>query len=377
MLPPQKILVVDDEPVTVELFERVLVKRGYQVQKAYNGLECIEKVRSFKPDLILLDIIMPEMDGIATCERLKEDPASANIPVIFITARTGKKQRLQGLALGAVDYITKPLDMAETVARVRTQLGLQQMHRENLALQLRMQDVRREAVIGAVTQGIAHNLNNLLGVVVGYVELLQAHPEDPERVKRMAGTIGKATQRIVQIVKQLNAMAEQGPIAHASTNIHSLLQEACETFTQEASMPTEFIIEEDIPASVQVLTHPETVKQSLNQLFANAWESYTEETKGPRKIWVRTRTLSSEENPPNGIGIEIRDAGVGIPAEIKDAIFEPFVSSKAHVGRGLGLTLVKHGLRHHHGDVSVEPYAKGGTIATVRLPLERDASQKN
>jgi DNA-binding response OmpR family regulator len=137
------ILVVDDQPINIKLLERKLQREDMDVVTAANGRECLDAVDQTSPDLILLDVMMPEMDGIETCERLKKNPDTNSIPIIFITARSSKEGKLEGLNVGAVDYITKPIDLDETLARVKTQLRLQEVHRENVDLQKRLGDARR------------------------------------------------------------------------------------------------------------------------------------------------------------------------------------------------------------------------------------------
>ena len=113
-------------------------------------------------------------------QRLQASEDTRSIPVIFVTARSSKEGKLEGLGVGAVDYITKPIDLDETLARVQTQLRFAAINREIIDLQRRLTESRRAATIGAVTQGIAHNLNNLLGVVIGYLDLIKAYADKPE-----------------------------------------------------------------------------------------------------------------------------------------------------------------------------------------------------
>ena len=178
------ILVVDDQPINVQLLKRKLEREGIRITAAYNGLEALDFVKKEKPDLILLDVMMPDMDGIEVCQRLQANDETRGIPVIFITARTAKESKLEGLNVGAVDYITKPIDLDETLARVQTQLRFVQINRQVVDLTRRLEESRKAATIGAVTQGIAHNLNNLLGVVIGYLDLVKAYYDKPEQVKK-------------------------------------------------------------------------------------------------------------------------------------------------------------------------------------------------
>ena len=146
-----KILVVDDQPINVQLLKRKLEREGLTVVAAYNGLEALDLVAKDKPDLILLDVMMPDMDGIEVCQRLQSNEETRPIPVIFITARTSKEGKLEGLGVGAVDYITKPIDLDETLARVQTQLRFVAINREMADLQRRLAESRRIATIGSST----------------------------------------------------------------------------------------------------------------------------------------------------------------------------------------------------------------------------------
>ena len=184
-----KILVVDDQPISVQLLKRKLEGEGMIVASAYSGREALDLVKQDKPDLILLDIMLPERDGIEVCQCLQADPATQSIPIIFITTRTAEEGKIEGLSVGAVDYITKPIDLDETLARIQTQLRFVAINRELVDLQHRLSAARRNATIGAVMQGITHNLNNLLGVVVGYIDLIKVYQEKPELVKKMPITL--------------------------------------------------------------------------------------------------------------------------------------------------------------------------------------------
>ena len=186
-----KILVVDDQPVNVKLLEKKLIREDMDVWTANDGETCLKLVAEHNPDVILLDVMMPNMDGHEVCARLQEREASRSIPVIFITANSTKEGKLEGLEAGAVDYITKPIDLDETVARVNTQLRFLEVNRENQELQKRLGEARRNAAIGAITQGIAHNVNNMLGVVVGYLDLIKTDLTNEELVHRGIGVTRK------------------------------------------------------------------------------------------------------------------------------------------------------------------------------------------
>lgn len=147
---PEKVLIVDDSVDNRRLLVRTLQKSGYELAEAANGKEALSRTREFYPDLILLDIMMPELDGYQVCETLKSDPDTADIPVIFLSAKTETQDKIKGLEIGGVDYITKPFDRGEVLARVRTQLKLRSLMKEILEKQKRLdEDLRAAAAIQA------------------------------------------------------------------------------------------------------------------------------------------------------------------------------------------------------------------------------------
>ena len=365
---PAKILVVDDQPINIKLLQRKLEREGYVVQTAYNGLECLEVVKASPPDLILLDVMMPEMDGIEACQRLKEDEDTKAIPIIFITAKSSKEGKLEGLSAGGVDYITKPIDLDETLARVKTQLRLQEIFRENMDLQMRLADSRKTAAIGAITQGIAHNLNNLLGVVVGYLDLLKNGFDSPDMVQRSVTLMDQAINRMVNIIRQLSTIATNERVALNPTNLRDLLEASIERFKEEYDVDTVVTISNDLPEDFTLTTNAEIVESIIGKLLINAWESYPKnEPNENREVWLETAL--ADKGDSQQLLIKVNDDGAGIAENIRDTIFEPFITSKTSVGRGLGLTMARHAIRNLRGDLDLKERPDGGTCAVVSYPI--------
>jgi CheY-like chemotaxis protein len=368
------ILVVDDQPINVQLLKRKLERDGLRVVAAYNGLEALALVKKEKPELILLDVMMPDMDGIEVCQRLQADDLTRSIPVIFITARTSKEGKIEGLSVGAVDYITKPIDLDETLARVQTQLRVVAINREMVDLQRRLVEARRAATIGAVTQGIAHNLNNLLGVVIGYLDLIKAYYDKPEQVKKNAQHVEDAVQRIVSIIKQLSSLVVKSRPPLSKGNLQRLLGSSILRFQSENRLTAQVTVENPL-GELSFDTNYEIFEEVLSKVLINAWEAYENKPADPRPIWIHTGLI---EKPDEGKFIEIRveDQGHGIDEEIRDHIFEPFISSKHTVGVGMGLTIARHALRNLGGEVSVVDRAGGGASAILHHPLESKRGRK-
>ena len=364
-----KILVVDDQPINVQLLKRKLEREGMTIMTAYSGSDALKLVAADKPDLILLDVMMPDMDGIEVCQRLQADLETKSIPVIFITARTSKEGKIEGLGVGAVDYITKPIDLDETLARVQTQLRFVTINRELVDLQRRLGDSRRSATIGAVTQGIAHNLNNLLGVVIGYVDLIKAYHDKPELVKKNANHLEDAVNRIVGIIKQLTGLVVKNrpPLIRAS--LARMVDSGIRRYQIEFKLDQP-ITQQHGPADVLIDTNVEVLEDVLAKVIINAWESYGDDPDDQRAINIRTEVVEKPEEGRFAL-IHVEDRGHGVDAEIRDHAFEPFTSTKHTVGVGMGLTVARHSMRNLGGEVLLADRPGGGTICTIRHPLER------
>jgi two-component system, sensor histidine kinase and response regulator len=368
------ILVVDDQPINVQLLKRKLEREGIRVFTATNGIEALAATAREKPDLILLDVMMPDMDGIEVCQRLQAQEDTRSIPIIFITARTNKESKLEGLGVGAVDYITKPIDLDETLARVQTQLRFVAVNRQVIDLTRRLEEARKAATIGAVTQGIAHNLNNLLGVVIGYLDLVKAYHDKPEQVRKNAQHVEEAVQRIVGIIKQLSGLVVKSRPPLVKAGLQSQLEGGVERFQTTYGLKAPIVIENPL-GDLSIETNYEIFEEVLSRVLINAWESYGPKYTEPRPISIHTRLL---DLPVEGRFVEIRvnDSGRGIAPEIRDKMFEPFVSSKQTVGVGMGLTVARHAFRNLGGEVTMADNTSGGATAILVHPIEKKVRQQ-
>lgn len=380
MNPPslETILIVDDQPVNVQLLMRKLEREGLGVTVAFSGEEALAAVARVHPTLILLDVMMPDMDGIEVCRRLQSDEATRAIPVIFVTARGAREHKIEGLSVGAVDYITKPVDLDEMVARVRTQLRFVSINREMVDLQKRLAESRRAAMVGAVTQGIAHNLNNLLAVVLGYIDLIKIQYNRPELVRNNAANAEKAVKRIAGVIRQLNQLVVQTRPPASRVLLQRLLDNSIARYQAALNITAPVSVKNPL-GDLEVEVHVESFEDILAKLLINALESY-----GPanapagnaanmaddtaRPIEMRTESAKTADGR-DAFSIFIEDRGRGIAPEIRDHMFEPFVSTKQYVGVGMGLSIARHTLRTLGGDLTVTDREGGGVTATLICPV--------
>ncbi|MBK1878033.1 hybrid sensor histidine kinase/response regulator [Pelagicoccus mobilis] len=362
------VLVVDDEPINIQLLQRKLEWDGITVLTATNGEACLEVAKNERPDLILLDVMMPGMDGFAVCGKLREDKRTAAIPVIFVTAHNSKKGKLEGLEAGAVDYITKPIDLDETIARVRTQLSYLAINKANIELTRRLGESRRSAAIGALTQGIAHNLNNLLGVVMGYLELAKVNYKDPDKVLKNIARVESASNRIVGIIKQLSTVAFTTRLPLHEMSLERLVTGSLRRAKEDSNRDYLVNIKND-HGELYIRTNIEAFEDALSKLIINAWESYGTEHTGPRPMTLEVSTADNE------VEFKLIDQGNGIDPEVEENMFEPFISTKNTVGVGMGLTVARHAIRTLGGEIYVLPNENGnGVTAKFSHPINREES---
>ncbi len=368
MIPPlqRSVLVVDDEPINIQLLQKKLEWDGIHVLTANSGQECLDVCKREKPDLILLDVMMPGMDGFEVCQKLQEDESTHGIPVIFVTAHNSKQNKLAGLKVGAVDYITKPIDLEETLARVRTQLNYLAINQANVDLTQHLGEARRAAAIGALTQGIAHNLNNLLGVVMGYLELAKVNHKDAEKVLENLTRVENAGNRIVGIIKQLSTIAFTNRLPLNEISIQKLVASSVERAREDSGFDIDVELTSEI-GSQFVKTNIEAFEDSLSKLIVNAWESYDELDPETRPISLTIKATNDLQEAE----FIIKDQGNGIDSKVEDHMFEPFISSKSTVGVGMGLTVARHAIRTLGGEIYIKPNKNGtGVTASFTHPLE-------
>lgn len=346
--------------------EKKLECEGMDVLTARSGPECLELAAETNPDLILLDVMMPNMDGIEVCSRLKDSENTRTIPIIFLTARDSREGMLEGLSVGAVDYITKPVDLDEAVARVRAQLHYHEIFKQNLELTQRLSESRRAAALGALSQGISHNLNNLLGVIYGYLELAKANIERPDSLSTHLNKIDIAVNRMTQIIRQVTTVSTRMQVSMARVTCGKLIDGAMARFRGERGDEIPIVVTNNA-TDTAVLTNVELFEDAVSKLIANAWESFgpRPETSAAVEVEVDVTTRDGREH----ITFSVLDRGKGLDPKVRDHVFEPFVSTKSTVGVGMGLTIARHSVRNLGGDIRLTDRPGGGTTASFFLPV--------
>lgn len=371
----RSVLVVDDVPKNIQILGSILRDEGYEISFALNGKDALKKVEASRPDIILLDVMMPEMDGYQTCSHLRENESTMDIPVIFLTAKTDEESRIRGFQVGAQDYVTKPFNTPELLARVNTHLQLKEVRDEMFFVnkQLRQENMLRESILNklAITNEklkdadniknefisiLSHDMGTPITVIKANLEMIeeiyfQYLDENLKRIFKTMERASEALERLRQDTLDLSRM-DMGTMKlnRENLNLCNLLEEAVDDIRGPASKKKQSVsLEMDEDLIINADRHK--IRRVLSNFLSNA-NRYSPEGKD-FKVIARKRQ--------NGVQVEIRDSGRGIEPEELERIFERFYRTGKRVegSTGLGLAIVKGIIKAHDGKVWAESEGDG------------------
>ena len=399
------VLVVDDTLGTLKMMVELLQAEGCEVRPANSGALALAAMASRLPDLVLLDIRMPEMDGFEVCRRLKADERTRDIPVIFLSAETDHKERVEGLRIGAVDFVCKPFQREELLARIDTHLELWHLRQhleeqvarrteelEQLNEQLRLELVahaRAEAErlqllaqvaqsqrlesIGTLASGVAHELNNPINIVMNFAELILDDTAVPGEAREFATSIGKESARMAGIVRSLLAFArkeEKG--APEPTRLAPIVAETV-SLIRATFRKDQIELTIDVPPDLpEVQCHSQEIQQVLMNLLTNARDALN--ARYPEFSPDKTIRIIARPFERQGVAwmrLSVEDRGGGVPPEIEDRLFDPFFTTKdMDKGTGLGLSISYGIVKEQGGELWFETEAGVGTRFHVDLKAD-------
>ncbi len=366
------ILLVDDNLVNIKFFFDILQQSGFRVSIAKDGESALEKVQNIFPDLILLDVMMPGIDGFETCRRLKNDQRTKEIPVIFMTALSDLVDKVKGLKLGAVDYITKPIQHEEALARINVHLELRQT-------QIKLVQTEKMSSLGQLVAGLAHEINNPVNFVYGNLPHAQQYINDllkllhlyeiytpypiPEiqayleeidleflkqDIAKILDSMQTVTERIREIVRSLRIFSHSDEAEYKLVDLHqgidSTLMLLSSRLKANHQRPAIEVVKEygDLPLV-------ECCAGQINQVFMNLLANAIDAIDERIESWEKTRNNSPQPFIPrikirteitanSTTAISISDNGLGMSQDVKNKIFDQFYTTKP-VGKGTGLGL--------------------------------------
>lgn len=362
-----KVLIVDDIEDNVVVVERLIRRQGLGTLVAYSGMQALSIAESKQPDLILLDVQMPEMDGFEVIKKLKENPKTKGIPVIFLTARTENDSMMEGFQLGGVDYITKPFNSGEVLNRVRTHLELKHAH--DIAIEQNEKLVALNATKDRFFSIIAHDLKNPITNFRDITRVLSDKFSDipNEELQEYLESLRYSSQAICVLLENLLdwSRSQRGAILFAPVefDFSFLVQNVVEVLHTSAINKNILIDTSYVPDGMRVVADVKMLNTVLRNLVSNAIK-FTEQG---GKV-----TVSAKKGEKN-TEFTVADTGVGISAIkilklFKVAENNSTVGTYGEKGTGLGLVLCKEFIDRHSGDIQIESTLGKGTKVTITIP---------
>ncbi|OEU67751.1 MAG: hypothetical protein BA863_12830 [Desulfovibrio sp. S3730MH75] len=400
-----RILIVEDNIVSLKLLEKILEKLGHKALVAEDGLKAWELFQKNKIRMVITDWMMPGMDGLELCQKVRSSDLPDYIYIIIITSKDKKEDIIKGLEAGADDYITKPINPNELQARLKAGERVIQLEKRQKEIQLQILQSEKMASVGQLAAGVAHEINNPTGFVSSNLKTLSDYQNDitklikqyrklitdlrnitakedfpspiaehVEQIRALETEIDvdfilndvldlikdckEGTERIKKIVLDLKDFAHPGEDKTQTTDINKGIESTLNVVWNELKYKA--TVAKDYCDLPQVQCYPQQLNQVFMNILVNAAQAITERG----EISVSTRS-------DNGfVEIKISDTGSGIPKENLPKIFDPFFTTKrVGKGTGLGLNVAYNIIKKHKGTIDVESEVGKGTAFTIRIPV--------
>jgi two-component system, sensor histidine kinase and response regulator len=355
------VLVVDDQAANVQLIGQILSAAGYEVMPAMSGEQALARVTARRPDLVLLDMMMPVMDGFEVCRRLQADAATNEVPIIFLTAATEREFIVRAFELGAVDYITKPFVAEELLARVRTHVNLKRAN-DHLRLIVRERE--------DVTAIVAHDLKNPISNIRFAAQMLRRPNVPPERHVSLVEDIIVCCDEAIEFIQRfLSRRAETERVRAlrvSPVDLGDLVDKAIARQTAAAEAKNVRLLRRG--DRLAALGDASSLRNVLQNLLSNAIRYAPPES----EIEVRL-----EGDRPGHVRVFVLDRGPGIPEGERQKLFTRFARIARSAGddagdvnsTGLGLAIAKGDIEQMGGFLWFEPRQGGGSIFAFELPI--------
>jgi two-component system sensor histidine kinase/response regulator len=408
---PFKILLVDDHPINLELLNQVFAK-DYQVYGANSGQKALQVCSTVHPDLVLLDVVMPDMDGYAVCQQLKADPALKDIPVIFVTSHNDPQSEAHGLELGAVDFISKPINRFVVRARVASHLALkvqrdQLRHeiteRKRIGAELDLYRLQLEGMVqertvelmaarkkaeaanqakSAFLANMSHEIRTPMNAILGYLHLIQGEPSTPTQKQHME-KVNHAGLHLLSLINNILDVSKMDEgmlvLEDLDFELDTLLADVCDMASLLAQAKDLTVRRVDHTAALTLRGDVTRLRQVLINFASNAVK-FT--ASGHIEVGVQLAEVIGEVPDSTQsilLRFEVSDTGIGIAPHTLERLFKPFEQADASTtrvygGSGLGLALAAQLVALMGGEVGAHSALGQGSTFWFTVRLKRGCS---
>ena len=409
-----RILVVDDNPTNRRILVLAMQRAGYEMLEAVDGRAAVDATLEHMPDIVLMDVNMPVLDGFGACEELKANPKTADIPVVFITAKTGVEDIERGFAVGGADYVTKPFYLQEVKARISIHLQLKQAVRDLEQSHTALLQAQKLESIGQLAAGVAHEINTPSQYVGDNLRFLEESFSELAPLlkasQQLAGAVKDGAPEGMELAEALIALHEEADTEYLGEEIPRALQQSIDGIgrvskivraMKEYSHPgvkeaTNIDLANSIESTVTVsrnewryvadletefdpelppvCCHPGELNQVFLNMIVNAAHAIADAIDGDSGEKGKIRVTTKRDG--DMAEVRISDSGSGIPEAARARIFDPFFTTKG-VGKGTGQGLAiayNVVVEQHHGTLAFETELGAGTTFIIRIPIHHTST---
>ena len=377
-----RVLVIDDDPTVRLATCQALLVAHFDVLTAATGDDGVRLAREARPDIILLDVVLPGESGLEVCQRIKGDPMLAEIPVLMASAqRTSSGNRANGLDAGADGYIVRPVENHELVAWVRALLRVKAAEAERGRLRTQLRQAQKLEAIGRLAGGVAHDFNNHLTVMKGYLQLVLRELAAADPCRADAERVDATIDKCARLVSQLLTFSRRAPLTTAALDLNELVGELMPMLSMLLGEQVRLRVRA-APALRCVQADRQQIEQVLMNLACNArdamaatGDTLTVETANIEAHAFARHVVDGPVAAGSYVMLAVSDNGPGMPADVLERIFEPFFTTKeVGKGTGLGLAAVFGIMKQHRGYIACDSAPGCGTTFRLYLPsVQRSA----
>ena len=384
------LLIVDDEPDIVMYLEDLLRSNGYVILTAPSGDEAVTLISEAHPDLILLDVNLPGMNGFEVCRHIRNEPTTALLPVVMLTGLM-PEERVKGIEAGADDFLTKPANKLELLTRIRSLLRIKELHdavqaqatqlaQWNTELKIKLEQETKLAEVARSLGDMGHDIKNMLMPILNGAWLLQDELSEhflnlPDTHAQKAKTSEELSKEIIEMVRnnakriqdQVRDMADcvkglSSPPQFSLCRLEEIVVQVMETLRFQAKQKEISMIAMGLEGIPPIQADGSRLFKAFYNLVNNAISAVS--TEGSITIQGTTDTETKS------VHITVSDTGPGMTQEVRDSLFTPGVVSRKAGGTGLGTKIVKDAIDVHGGQISVQSELGSGTAFHITLPID-------